>query len=139
MFQYFIKVLISATIIVLATEISKRSSVLAALIIALPLVSLITFCWIYFETKDTLKIANLSYEILYFGLATIPLFLLLPYNLRIFSANLFLETTGNPAKWKVPKYKLVFLLCDVNIILRIALLIVSAGVGAPISVEVTLI
>tara|TARA_B100000073_G_C23332292_1_gene411267 strand:- start:52 stop:390 length:339 start_codon:yes stop_codon:yes gene_type:complete len=82
MFQYFIKVLISATIIVLATEISKRSSVLAALIIALPLVSLITFCWIYFETKDTLKIANLSYEILYFGLATIPLFLLLPYMLK---------------------------------------------------------
>ena len=74
--------LISASIIVLATEISKRSSILAAFIIALPLVSLLTFCWIYYESKDTLKIANLSYEILYFGLATVPLFLLLPYMLK---------------------------------------------------------
>ena len=82
MYQYFLKVLISASIIVLATEISKRSSILAAFIIALPLVSLLTFCWIYYESKDTLKIANLSYEILYFGLATVPLFLLLPYMLK---------------------------------------------------------
>ena len=66
MYQYILKVLISASIIVLATEISKRSSILAAFIIALPLVSLLTFCWIYYESKDTLKIANLSYEILYF-------------------------------------------------------------------------
>ena len=58
MYQYILKVLISASIIVLATEISKRSSVLAAFIIALPLVSLLTFCWIYYESKDTLKIAN---------------------------------------------------------------------------------
>ena len=82
MYQYILKVLISASIIVLATEISKRSSILAAFIIALPLVSLLTFCWIYYESKDTLKIANLSYEILYFGLATVPLFLLLPYMLK---------------------------------------------------------
>ena len=82
MYQYILKVLISASIIVLATEISKRSSILAAFIIALPLVSLLTFYWIYYESKDTLKIANLSYEILYFGLATVPLFLLLPYMLK---------------------------------------------------------
>ena len=82
MTQYLLKLIISSAIIVLATEISKKSSVLAALIIALPLVSLITFCWIYYETKDTLKIANLSIEILYFGLATIPLFILLPYLLK---------------------------------------------------------
>ena len=43
MIQYIIKLLISAAIIVLASEVSKRSTVLAALIIALPLVSLITF------------------------------------------------------------------------------------------------
>ena len=43
MSQYIIKLLISAAIIVLASEVSKRNTVLAALIIALPLVSLITF------------------------------------------------------------------------------------------------
>jgi len=80
--QYILKLLISSAVIVLASEISKRSTVLAAIIIALPLVSLITFSWIYYETKDTERIANLSLEILYFGLATVPMFLLLPYMLR---------------------------------------------------------
>ena len=42
MSQYIIKFLLSALIIVLASEVSKRNTVLAALIIALPLVSLIT-------------------------------------------------------------------------------------------------
>ena len=82
MSQYIIKLLISAAIIVLASEVSKRNTVLATLIIALPLVSLITFSWIYYETKDTARIASLSLEILYFGLATVPMFLLLPYMLR---------------------------------------------------------
>ena len=80
--QYIIKLLISSAVIVLASEVSKRSTVLAAIIIALPLVSLITFSWIYYETKDTERIASLSLEILYFGLATVPMFLLLPYMLR---------------------------------------------------------
>jgi len=80
--QYIFKLIISSLIIVLASEISKRSTVLAAIVIALPLVSLITFSWIYFETKDTERIAKLCLEILYFGLATVPLFLLLPYMLR---------------------------------------------------------
>lgn len=82
MIQYILKLLISSLIIVVATEISKRSTVLSAIIIALPLVSLLTFSWIYIESKDVLKIAKLSIEILYFGLATVPLFLVLPFLLK---------------------------------------------------------
>ena len=77
--QYILKLLISSAVIVLASEVSKRSTVLAAIIIALPLVSLITFSWIYYETKDTERIASLSLEILYFGLATVPMFLTLRF------------------------------------------------------------
>ena len=82
MLQYLIKFIISALVIVLASEIAKRSTVLSAIIIALPLVSLITFIWIYVESKNIARIARLSEEILYFGLATVPLFLILPYMLR---------------------------------------------------------
>ncbi|NSW89008.1 DUF3147 family protein [bacterium] len=82
MTQYIIKLFITSIIIVVATEISKKSTVLAAIIIALPLVSLLTFSWIYLESKDVLKIARLSTEILYFGLATVPLFLILPFMLK---------------------------------------------------------
>ncbi len=82
MSQYILKLLITSLIVLLASEISKKNTILAAIIIALPLVSLLTFSWTYFETKDTDKIARMSYEILYFGLATIPLFLILPYMLK---------------------------------------------------------
>ena len=68
MFQYVLKFIISALVIVLASEIAKRSTVLSAIIIALPLVSLLTFIWIYNESKDVVRIAKLSEEILYFGL-----------------------------------------------------------------------
>ena len=85
MFQYVLKFIISALVIVLASEIAKRSTVLSAIIIALPLVSLLTFIWIYNESKDVVRIAKLSEEILYFGLATVPLFLILPYMLRKYS------------------------------------------------------
>ena len=82
MLQYFLKFIITALVIVLASEIAKRNTVLSAIIIALPLVSLITFIWIYVESRDVVRIARLSEEILYFGLATIPLFLILPFMLR---------------------------------------------------------
>lgn len=79
---YALKVLISAAIIVLVAEISKRSSMLAALLLSLPLVSVMAFVWMYVETNDKVKIADLSYETFWFVLPTLPMFLLLSYLLR---------------------------------------------------------
>ena len=50
------KILISALIIFAASEIGKRDSLLGAIIVSLPMISLITISWIYFETKDIDKI-----------------------------------------------------------------------------------
>ena len=47
-----VKVIISAMIILVATEVSNRSTTIAAIIIALPLVSIISLIWIWVETKD---------------------------------------------------------------------------------------
>ena len=41
MLQYFLKFIITALVIVFASEIAKRNTVLSAIIIALPLVSLL--------------------------------------------------------------------------------------------------
>jgi hypothetical protein len=78
-----IKFILSAAIIVAVTEISKRSTVFAALIITLPLVSILSFIFIYVESKTTEQIIPLSYDILWMG--TIPslvFFLLLPHLLK---------------------------------------------------------
>ena len=79
---YAIKTLLSAFIIVLVGEASKRSDALAALLLALPIVSVISFVWLYVETGDKVKIANLSYETFWYVLPTLPMFFLLSYLLR---------------------------------------------------------
>jgi hypothetical protein len=79
---YALKTLISALIIVLVGETAKRSSTLAALLLSLPIISVVSFVWLYAETNDKVKIADLSYETFWFVLPTLPMFLLLSYLLR---------------------------------------------------------
>ena len=55
-----VKVIISAMIILVATEISNRSTTISAIIIALPLVSIISLIWIWVETKDIEQISIIS-------------------------------------------------------------------------------
>ena len=52
-----VKAVTSGMIILIASEVSNRSTILAALIIALPLVSIISLTWVWIETKDVSKIA----------------------------------------------------------------------------------
>ena len=60
---YLLKVIISAGLIVLVSEVSKRSSFIGAIFASIPLVSFLAILWMYFETKDTGKIAELSIDI----------------------------------------------------------------------------
>jgi len=69
-------------IIVTVGEISKRSSTLAAFLLALPIVSIITFIWMYVESKDGLKVATISQETFWYVIPTLPMFLLLGWMLR---------------------------------------------------------
>ena len=49
--MYFvIKTLISATIIVIVSEIAKKYTWTAAIIVSLPLTSLLAFIWLYWDT-----------------------------------------------------------------------------------------
>ena len=61
-----VKVIISAMIILVATEVSNRSTTIAAIIIALPLVSIISLIWIWVETKDVEQISTISKQIFWF-------------------------------------------------------------------------
>ena len=82
MWMYAIKTGISALIIVLVTEVAKRSGYVGGLIKSLPLISMISFIWLYFETKDTAKVASLSASTFWFVIPTLPAFLLFSYLLR---------------------------------------------------------
>jgi hypothetical protein len=78
MWQYVIKILVSAVIIVAVSEIAKRNSFWAAVLASLPLTSLLAFIWMHVETGDTKQIAALSHGIFWLVLPSLALFLLLP-------------------------------------------------------------
>ncbi len=73
-----LKVAITAVLVVAISEAGKRSSALGALLASLPLTSLLAFLWIYGETGDTVKIAELSRSIFWYVLPSLVLFIALP-------------------------------------------------------------
>ena len=58
--QYVIKLVLSALVIVLVSEVAKRHTILAALLASLPLTSFLAITWFYIDTKDIEKISELS-------------------------------------------------------------------------------
>jgi hypothetical protein len=79
---YLAKTLIAALVIVAVSEISKRSSALAAFLLALPIISIVAFIWIYIESKNKMMIAKISQETFWYVIPTLPMFLLLAWLLR---------------------------------------------------------
>jgi hypothetical protein len=82
MFFYLLKVIISAMVIVAVSEVSKMNATLGALIKSLPLISVLSILWIYFDTKNVSIISTLSISTFWLVLPTLPLFLILPYLLK---------------------------------------------------------
>ena len=82
MIYYAIKVLISAALIVLVSELAKRNSLLAALVASLPVTSLLAFVWLYWETGDAARVSSLSLDIFWLVIPSLALFLALPLFLR---------------------------------------------------------
>src|SRR5262245_16709492 len=83
MWQYVIKVAITAGVVVAVAEVAKRSSLWAALLASLPLTSVLAFIWLYRDTGSTARVAELSLGILWLILPSLVLFVVLPLLLRL--------------------------------------------------------
>jgi len=79
---YAVKILVSAVLIVLISEIAKRSTLLGALIASLPITSLLAFIWLYVDTGDSARVAALSTGVLWLVLPSLAFFVVLPTALR---------------------------------------------------------
>lgn len=79
---YAFKVLITALLVVLVSELSKRSSFYGALLASVPLISVLAMAWLYVDTKDTARIASLSGSIFWLVLPSLALFIVLPLMLK---------------------------------------------------------
>ena len=79
---YLLKVFISALIVVLVSEIAKRSSLVGALIASLPLTSLLALIWMRVEKVESRKIAALSSSIFWLVIPSLLFFVVFPLLLR---------------------------------------------------------
>jgi hypothetical protein len=77
-----IKALLSGVVIAAASEAAKRSPAIGAVILSLPLISILAFIWLWRDTSDTGAVAALSQSTFWFVLPTLPMFLVLPALLR---------------------------------------------------------
>lgn len=77
--QYLIvKYLITAGVVVLVSELAKRSDKLGGLVAALPLVTVLTLIWLYVEQQPASKIANHAWYTFWYVIPTLPMFLAFP-------------------------------------------------------------
>ena len=86
MIYILIKTLITAVVIVAVSEIARRSSLLAGLIASIPLVSFLAIIWLYWETKDSQKIVDLSYSIILMIIPSLTFFIVLPFVIKLQSS-----------------------------------------------------
>lgn len=77
-----VKLAVTAVVIVLATKIQLFSDRLSALLIALPLTSLIAMIWMHQGGQSGERIANHAESTFWFVLPTLPMFLIFPWMLR---------------------------------------------------------
>jgi len=80
--QYLIKIVLSAVLITIISEIAKRSSFWGAITASLPFISILAFVFLYHETKDLQKVSNLSADIFWLVIPSLALFLALPYLIK---------------------------------------------------------
>jgi uncharacterized membrane protein (GlpM family) len=73
------KYLLTAAVVVLISEIAKRSDKLGGLIAALPLVTVLSMIWLYLEKQSSEKIANHAWYTFWYVIPTLPMFLIFPY------------------------------------------------------------
>jgi len=87
---YLIKLAVTTILIVVISEIAKRSSFLGALLASIPLVSVLAMIWLYVDTGDTAKVSALATSVFWLVIPSLALFIALPILLK-FGINFYLS------------------------------------------------
>lgn len=78
-----LKALLSGAIIALASEVARRSSLFGAIIVSLPLTSVLAMIWLYRDTHDAGEISALSWSILWVVVPSLTFFVAVPLALEL--------------------------------------------------------
>tara|TARA_Y100000589_G_scaffold326421_2_gene366156 strand:- start:82 stop:432 length:351 start_codon:yes stop_codon:yes gene_type:complete len=79
-----IKIIVTAIIIVVVSEIAKVNDKIGGLIAAMPLTTFLILFWMNYENSSVSKISNHMIYTLMYLIPTIPMFLIFPFCLNKF-------------------------------------------------------
>lgn len=82
MLYLVLKALLSGAIVAAVSEIARRYPGWGGLVASLPLVSLMAMTWLYLDTREPPKVADLAQSTFWFFIPSIPMFLVIPWLLR---------------------------------------------------------
>lgn len=82
MYYLIVKAALSGIIIAIVSEVAQRRPAFGALIVSLPLVSILSILWLWRDTGDSGRIAAHAEATFWLVLPTLPMFLVFPALLR---------------------------------------------------------
>lgn len=103
-----IKTIISALLITLINEVSKRNLLFAAVIASLPIISVMALCWTYWENRNLNQISQLSIDIFYMVLPSLFFFISLPIFIKLKLS--FINSTALASLVTIVAYGLMILI-----------------------------
>jgi hypothetical protein len=77
------KFAVTALLVVLVSEVARRSTVLGAVIASVPLTSVLAMVWIWIETRDAARLAAFSTDVAWLVLPSLVLFVVFPVLVRL--------------------------------------------------------
>ncbi|MCL7938704.1 DUF3147 family protein [Halomonas sp. ATCH28] len=94
MTYYIVKVAVTAVLVVLKQEVSKRSSFVGAVLASVPLTSVLAMLWLYIDTGNVDKVGALASNVFWLVLPSLALFIALPV-LLAHGVNFYLSFAGS--------------------------------------------
>ncbi|MCB1985006.1 MAG: DUF3147 family protein [Burkholderiales bacterium] len=106
---YLTKIALTAVLVVVISEIAKRSTFMGALLTSIPLISILAMFWLYIDTKDTAKVSALATSVFWLALPSLIFFIALPLLLKQ-NINFYLSMSISMALTVVSYWLMVLVL-----------------------------
>ena len=78
MFYFLTKISLTALLVAIISEVSKRFSLVGAILASVPLTSVLAMVWLYHETRNAQKVIALSKDIFWLVIPSLIFFIALP-------------------------------------------------------------
>lgn len=82
MTYYWIKILVTTALVIIISEVAKRSTLVGAILASVPLISVLAMIWLYIDTRDVDRVSELATSVFWLVLPSLALFISLPILLQ---------------------------------------------------------